>query len=101
MKVWNGRRVLELVRDKLFDAEGYVGSLNDIPVFVAPVGPGSSYLIPKEAMSTLTFTKFNDGVFVQVSSESVHGKDTLINLKLTWRFQLNLKASECWQFRYM
>ena len=33
---------LQLVRDKQFELDGYVGSLNDIPVFVAPIGPGSS-----------------------------------------------------------
>jgi hypothetical protein len=92
---------LRLVRDKQFEGEGYMGSLNDIPVFVAPIGQGSSYLIPLEAMNSLTFTEFKDGVFVQVSFEPVDGKDTLINLKLSWRFQLDLKASECWQLRYV
>jgi hypothetical protein len=42
---------LRLVRDKQFEADGYVGSLNDIPVFVAPIGPGSSYLISQELMN--------------------------------------------------
>ena len=92
---------LQLVRDKRFEADGYVGSLNDIPVFVAPIGPGSSYLIPQESMNTLTFTEFADGVLVQVSFESVEEKDTLINLKLSWRFQLDLEESECWQLRYV
>jgi hypothetical protein len=92
---------LRLVRDKQFEADGYVGSLNDIPVFVAPIGPGSSYLISQEAINTLTFTEFEDGVFVEVSFEPVDGKDTLINLKLSWRFQLDLKKCECWQLRYI
>ncbi|MCK9264945.1 MAG: hypothetical protein M0R18_14180 [Deltaproteobacteria bacterium] len=88
------------IRDKQYKAENYVGSLNDIPMFVAPIGSGSSYLMPLEVMKTLSFTEFDDGVFVQVSFEPVEGKDTLINLKMSWRFQLDLKAGECWQLRY-
>lgn len=91
---------LRIVRDKRFDREGYVGSLNDIPVYVAPIGSGSSYLIPEETLDTLVFTEFDDGVFVQVSCEPVSGKDTLVNLKLSWRFRLDLQESTCVRIRY-
>lgn len=92
---------LRLVREKEIKDEGYVGSLNHIPVYVAPIGPGSSYLISKESLDVLKFTEFEDGVFVQVSVEPVAGKDTWINLRLSWQFQLNLKISECIQLRYI
>jgi hypothetical protein len=92
---------LRFVRNQQFDSKGYVGSLNDIPVYVAPVGSGSSYLIPKEALDGLSFTEFEDGVFVQVSYEPVEGQDALINLRLSWRFHLDLKSCECWQLRYI
>lgn len=91
---------LRLVRDRRFDREGYVGSLNEIPVYVAPIGPGSSYLIPEETLDTLIFTEFEDGVFVQVSCEPVAGKDVLVNLKLSWRFKLNLREGACIRIRY-
>ena len=90
-----------LVHEKCFEDNGYVGSLNDVPVFVGPIGPGSSYLIQEESLDALTFTEFEDGVYVQVSFEPVEGKDTLINLRLSWRFQLDLKMRECWQLRYI
>jgi hypothetical protein len=92
---------LRFVRDNQFDSKGYVGSLNDIPVYVAPVGAGSSYLLPKETLDVLSFTEFKDGVFVQVSYEPVEGQDALINLKLSWRFQVDLKSCESWQLRYI
>ena len=31
----------------------------------------------------------------------VEGQDTLINLRLSWRFKLDLKMRECWQLRYI
>jgi len=92
---------LRLRRDTQFESDGYVGSLNDIPVFIAPIGPGSSYLIPLDTMNTVIFTEFEEGVFVQLAFEPVDGKDTLMSLKLSWRFQLELKMSECWQLRYV
>ncbi|MEW8333359.1 MAG: hypothetical protein AB2692_20670 [Candidatus Thiodiazotropha sp.] len=92
---------LQLVRDKQFELDGYVGSLNDIPVFVAPIGPGSSYLISQESLNILAFTEFEDDVYIKVSFEPVEGKDALINLRLSWRFQPDLETSECWRFRYV
>jgi hypothetical protein len=91
---------LRFVRDQQFDSKGYVGSLNDIPVYVAPIESGSSYLIPEEALDGLSFTEVEDGVFVQVSYAPIEGQDALINLKLSWRFHLDLKSCECWQLRY-
>ena len=92
---------LRLVRDMQFKLDGYIGSLNDIPVFVAPIGSGSSYLISRESLNTLVFTEFEDDVYVKVSFEPVEGKDALINLRLSWRFQLDLETAECWRFRYI
>ena len=92
---------IRLVRDKKVELDGYVGSLNDIPLFVAPIAIGSSYLISREALDTLKFTEFEDGVFVKVSAEPVQGKDMLINLRLVWRFHPELKPSKCWQLRYI
>ena len=92
---------LRLVRDKEVDSDDYVGSLNDIPVFVAPIGIGSSYLISREALDTVKFTEFEDGVFVKVSAEPVQGNDMLINLRVVWRFELELKQSECWRLQYI
>ena len=65
---------LRLVRDKQYEANGYVGSLNDIPVCVAPIGSGSSYLISEESLDVLRFTEFEDGVYVRVSVEPIEGK---------------------------
>ena len=92
---------MRLVRDKQYELDGYVGSLNDIPVFVAPVGVGSSYLISREALDTLKVTEFEDDVFVRASFEPIQGKDMLINLRLVWRFELALRPSECWRLRYI
>jgi len=92
---------LRLVRDKQFEGNGYVGSLNDIPVYVAPIRSGSSYLIPKESLDTLSFTEFENGIFVQVSVEPVEGKDMLINLRLSWRFRVEVKKHKWWQLRYI
>ena len=90
-----------LVRDNKEEADGYVGSLNDIPVFVAPIGIGSSYLISREALDMLRFTKFEDGLFVRVFHESIQGNEMMINLRIVWRFELELRQSECWRLRYI
>ena len=92
---------LRLVHDRQYESDDYVGSLNDIPVFVAPVDIGSSYLISREALDTLKVTEFEDGVFVRASFEPIQGKDMLINLRLVWRFELALRPSECWRMRYI
>jgi hypothetical protein len=95
---------LHFLRDKQYDTEGYMGSLNDIPVFTAPIRSGLSYLITMETLHRLSFDEFEDGVFVKVSWEPVEEsekKGALINLKLSWRFNLDLKKRECFQLRYI
>ena len=93
---------LRLAYEKQFEKMNeYLVSLNEIPVFVAPISPGSSYLIQKESLNILTFTRFEDGIYVKVSFEPVEGKDALINLRLSWRFRVNLKMGECWRLRYV
>ncbi|MDE0514555.1 MAG: hypothetical protein OXI88_22590 [Gammaproteobacteria bacterium] len=92
---------LRLMRYKQFESSNYVINLNDIPAYVAPISAGSSYLLPKEALDTLRFTKFEDDVFVKASTQPIQGKDMLVNLKLAWRFELDLKPSECWRLHYI
>ena len=92
---------LKFVQDSQLESAGYVGSLNDIPVYVAPIGVGSSYLISQESLHTLEFTELEDGIFVEAFATPTQGKDMLINLKLVWRFQLDLSQSMCWQLRYI
>ena len=91
---------LQLTHDEQFKIEGYEGSLNEIPVFVAPIAPGSSYLIPQEVLNILTFTKFENDVYIKVSFEPVEGKDALTDVKLSCRFQADLNAGRCWRLRY-
>ncbi len=92
---------LQWTRNKRLDSVGHVGSLNEIPAYVTPIGVGSSYVISQEVLDVLRVTEFEDDVFVRASYEQVQGNDMLINLKLTWRFQLELGAGECWQLRYI
>ena len=91
---------LQWARDKRLKLDGYVGSLNEIPVYVAPIGIGSSYVIPQEVFDVLRITEFENDVFVRASPEQVRGNDMLISLKLAWRFQVELGPGECWQLRY-
>ena len=91
---------LQWTHDEQFKIEGYEGSLNEIPVFVAPIAAGSSYLIPQDVLNILTFTKFENDVYIKVSFEPVEGKDALTDVKLSWRFQADLNAGRCWQLRY-
>jgi len=92
---------LQFHRGNQFDCEGYMGSLNDIPVYIAPIGTGSSYLVPKETLDVILFTEFEKGVFLRVAFEPVEGKDTLINLRLSWFSRLDLEKRKCWQLRYI
>lgn len=94
----------DIIRADLFlrameRAQSVVG-LNNIPVFVSPIGSGSSCLVSKESMNALTFTEFEDDVYVRAVVEPIEGNDMLINLRLTWRFKPDLIQSDCWQISY-
>lgn len=91
---------LRLLRDRQFKIDEYVFNLNDIPVFVAPIATGSSYLIPMEALNSLEFTEIEDQLFIKVDAEPNQENDMLVNLIMAWNFQLDITPEECWKLRY-
>ena len=91
---------LRITRQKQIENDGYLCSFNDIPVYLAPIVSGSSYILPIEVLDTLSFTEYESGIFVRVSWEPVDGKDTLVNLKLSWQFHMDLRQGICVRLQF-
>lgn len=87
-------------RDNRIESKAYLCSLNEIPVYIAPIGAGSSILLAREAFDTLEFSKFEDKTFVEAYVEEIDESETLLDLKLTWRFNIILQSQECWKLQY-
>jgi hypothetical protein len=92
---------MRLSRDKTFDQiKNYLGNFNDVAVFHAPLPPGASYLLGKEALKEVKFTEFIDNVYVEVTFEEHAEKKGLIDLKLSWAFELQIKECPTFKLEY-
>ena len=79
-------------RDDKIQAAGYLGSLNDVPVYRAPLASGASILLTQESLTAVRFTQLHDGSFVRVEPLNVESQPDLINLRLSWWFDLDLDS---------
>jgi hypothetical protein len=81
---------LEAWRDPEIQSDSYLGSLNKITVYSAPIQPGASILLTLESFRSLTFKRLPNGNFVLV--EALSGANpALIDLKLTWYFTAEIE----------
>ena len=71
-------------------SDAYVGNLNDIAVYVAPLNPGGSILMTVESFDSVSFTKLEDNRFVAVEAIPIPDEPTIIDLRLTWRFDVRI-----------
>jgi hypothetical protein len=67
-------------------SDAYVGNLNDVAVYVAPLNPGGSILMTAESFESVSFTKLEDNRFVSVEAMPIPDEAAIIDLKLTWWF---------------
>ena len=61
---------------------GYICNFNEIEVYVAPLPPGQSILLAREAFRTVTFKAFEEGRVVDVSYLKREDSKLLVDLKL-------------------
>jgi hypothetical protein len=71
-------------------SDAYVGNLNDIAVYVAPLQPDGSILMTAESFDTVSFTKVEDDRFVSVEAIPIPDESAIIDLRLTWSFDLRI-----------
>lgn len=71
--------------------DGYQWSLNDIPVFNAPLPPGASVVIVRESFERIEFSRLPDGRWVTADTKEVQGHPELVDLVLTWQMRTTVK----------
>jgi hypothetical protein len=81
---------LELTHDPNETTDAYVGTLNGINIYNMPLPPGASLLMTKESFKTVSFRKYLDGNFVSVVPRPIDEKPNIIDLELTWYFDLDI-----------
>jgi len=92
---------MQLSRDEAYkQINNYLGNFNGIAVFYAPLSLGASYLLGKEALEEVKFTEFDDNVYVGVTFEEHVDKKGLIDLKLSWAFQLEMRECPAFKLEY-
>lgn len=70
-----------LIRRREGYGKGYVCHFNDIAVYSAPISAGQSILMSRETFQKVTFTKFDDGRFVDVTFKEHAKKQEFVDLK--------------------
>lgn len=81
---------MDVWHDPKLKSDAYLGNLNEIAVYVAPLSPGASVLITSESFQSLSFTRLDNGSFVSVESIPTEGQPAIIDLKLMWWFDVEL-----------
>lgn len=83
---------LEVWRDSKIQLDSYLGHLNKVAVYQAPIPPGASVLLTAESLKSISFTKFSNGNYVIAEALPVKDKTDIIDLKLTWMFEVDIDA---------
>ena len=81
-------------------SDAYVGNLNDVTVYVAPLNPGGSILMTAESFESVSFTKLEDNRFVSVEAMPIPDEPAIIDLKLTWWFDTHVDRYPAIQLSY-
>jgi len=81
MKAWHDPQLM---------SDSYLGNLNEVAVYVAPLPPGASVLLTVESLQSVSFSRLENGSFVFVESMPIEGQPTIIDLKLTWCFEVQI-----------
>lgn len=84
----SGIHIIEKENNK---SAGYVGNINDIEVYNAPLPPGASYLMSKESFNNIEFKRYAEDVYVDVFHEDIDDEESLINIIFEWNFNLNVE----------
>ena len=83
---------LTVARDRSFAIEGYQQSFNEIPVFAASLVAGASYLIARESLDRIEFSRDAENRFVTATVRPVDMRPTTVDLVLDWHLRVNVKS---------
>jgi hypothetical protein len=81
---------MDVWRDPQATSDAYISNLNEVRVYVAPLPLGASVLLTTESLQLTSFTKLQNGNFVLVEAISNDEKPAVIDLKLTWYFDVTV-----------
>lgn len=77
----------------------YIAHFNEIAVYTAPIPPGASLVMPKELFKRIVFTKFENGLPIEVFCEPT-GRDEVINLVLKWAHKIESETYAITRLEY-
>lgn len=80
--------------------DGYVCNFNDIEVYVAPVAIGTSVLMSKDSFKKISFTKYQENVFIDPTTEAIEDSPNLVNLKLKFSRDVEITRREAIYLRF-
>ena len=92
---------LEVWRDPELKSDSYISNVNNIAVYRAPIPQGASYLLAAESFKSLTFTLLSNNNFVHVEALPSGAETAVIDLRLTWRFAIELDAYPAVKLNYL
>lgn len=78
----------------------YIANLDEVEVYRAPIPGGASFLMIKEAFERVRFHRYEESRFVDIVAEEVEGKPLLINLRLTWQTEVDIKQLPAVKLRH-
>lgn len=84
---------LVVTQNNDINSEFYEFSLNDMPVYSAPIKAGESILLVTEALHKIDFRKYEDGTFVKTKVEEVEGFPGKVDVVLSWEMKVEVKPS--------
>ncbi|MBI4666606.1 MAG: hypothetical protein HY751_09380 [Nitrospinae bacterium] len=79
---------------------GYMGSLNEVEVYFTNISEDASFLMMKGAFERVQFHGYGGNRFVDVTTEQVKDSQLLINLKLTWQMEVDIKKLPAVKLRH-
>lgn len=92
---------LVVSKDLPSEIDAYLWSLNDIPVFDAPLlAPGASVLIVRESLARIEFSRLPSGHYVKADTKEVQGHSELVDLFLSWQMRTTVKKYPTMRLQY-
>jgi hypothetical protein len=91
---------LSIRRSEELSSEAYLFHMNSVAVYTAPVERNSSYLLQTSLLREVRFTKFPNGLFVDVQFEPDPGNDTKGSLLARFGRQVSVGQGRAIRLRF-
>jgi len=81
---------MNVSHDDSIESENYMGHLNSIAVYCAPVASGSSVIMCAEALERVQFTEYPGHGMIKIEDILVPDEPDKLNLKFNWSLSIEL-----------